>query len=166
VANWIDKGLLEAARTGGGHRRVMPERLLEFCQRQNFPIPPGLDRQRALVVDDNPGVAHAISKMIQSSFPDLEMLEAHDGFAAGDKVSSEKPDVVILDILMPGMDGVEVCRRIKERPGDNGIEIIAITAQHNPEIEQRILACGARSCLAKPIDREQLVQEIRAALGR
>ncbi|MBN2295699.1 MAG: response regulator, partial [Pirellulales bacterium] len=74
------------------------------------------------------------------------------------------PDVVILDLRMPGMDGYEVCRMIKAQDSTRHAEVIAITAFPSPESEQRIIDCGARVCLAKPLDLDLLVKEIEKSL--
>jgi CheY-like chemotaxis protein len=63
---------------------------------------------------------------------------------------------------MPGLDGYEVCRLIKSQPTAHHTEIVAITAYPSPESEKRILECGARVCLSKPLNMEELMKEIAA----
>jgi len=166
VANWIDQGKLKAGRTPGGHRRVRREDLLDFIQRQKLPIPRELlpDGPRILVVDDEPTVTHWIVQAIRKDLPDCDVHEAHDGVAAGQIVGSLRPHVVLLDLRMPGLDGYEVCRRIKSNPHTADVVVLAMTAFPSPESEQRILACGARLCLNKPLSRETLLAEIRRCL--
>jgi len=72
--------------------------------------------------------------------------------------------VVILDLRMPGMDGYEVCRLIKSQESSRHVEVIAMTAYPSPENEQRLLECGAKTCLPKPLDMDKLMQEIDASL--
>ena len=143
VANWIDAEKLRAYRTPGGHRRVAVDDLLAFLGEHHMPIPaelrdapPGI-----VVVDDEP-----------------------DGFQAGTLVAMVKPNVVILDLRMPGMDGFEVCRLIKSQPATEHATVIAITAYPSEESDNRILMCGAAKCLHKPLDLEELLAEIEAAL--
>lgn len=166
VANWIDRDLLKAHRTPGGHRRVVVEDLVRFLRQHKMPVPPEIETRptRILVVDDEPGVTQVITRTIAASHPDYNVLEAQDGFRAGTIVGTLKPDVVILDLRMPGMDGFEVCRQIKSDPLTQHTEVIAITAYPSPENEQRILQCGARVCLRKPLDMDALLQEIEASL--
>ncbi len=166
VANWIDQGLLKAHRTPGGHRRVVAENLVEFLREHKMPIPPELSTTpvRILVVDDEEAVAKLIARAIRSQYPDYEVIEANDGFRAGTTIATVRPDVVILDLRMPGMDGYEVCRMIKAQEATRHAEVIAITAFPSPESNGRIKECGARVCLAKPLDLDQLLQEIEKSL--
>lgn len=162
VANWIDQGLLVAHRTPGGHRRVRTEDLLRFVRQHKMPMPEELGRssRQVLIVDDEPAITRLIARALQSAYPDFGVAEAHDGFSAGQVVATLKPDVVVLDLRMPGMDGYEVCRRIKSQEATKHAEVVAMTAYPSPEAFQRIQDCGARVCLTKPLDMDQLLQEV------
>jgi len=166
VANWIDRELLKAHRTPGGHRRVAVEDLIQFLREQKMPIPEELrsDPTRILIVDDEPAVTRMIAQTITATCPDYEVIEAQDGFRAGTLVSTLRPDVVILDLRMPGMDGYDVCRLIKSADSTKHAEVLAITAYPSPESEKRILECGARVCLTKPLDMDVLLKEINGSL--
>jgi len=166
VANWIDQNLLKAHRTPGGHRRVAVEDLARFLRAHKMPIPPGLEVQppRILVVDDEPSITKMIALAIKTAHADCEVLEANDGFHAGSMVATHKPDVVILDLRMPGMDGFEVCRLIKSQEATKHAEVVAMTAYPSPEAEKSILDCGARACLNKPLDLDRLMREVAASL--
>jgi len=166
VANWIDQGLLKAHRTPGGHRRVATEDLFHFLREHKMPIPPELETtpNRILIVDDEPGVTQLIAKAVKKALPDCEVVEAHDGFRAGTIIATLKPDVVVLDLRMPGMDGYEVCRLIKSQESTQHAEVLAITAYPSPESEKKIRDCGARACLAKPLDFDVLLEEVKASL--
>lgn len=168
VVNWVNQGQIKAGRTPGGHRRVAVEDLIEFLRGHNLPIPPELlpSAPKVLIVDDEPSVRKWIRDEIQEKHPDYEVQEAKDGFSAGELVGAWKPDVVILDLRMPGMDGFEVCSRIKAREDTRGAAVIAITAYHSPKAERQILECGARVCLEKPLQSEVLLEELEAALRR
>lgn len=166
VAKWIDQGQLKAGRTPGGHRRVEADDLVEFLRRQKLPVPSELaaSLRRILIVDDDVSLAQLIASEIREQFPDCEVLEAYDGFSAGELVGSWRPTVVILDIRMPAIDGYEVCRRIKARKAAKDVAVIAMTAYPSPESETRILQCGARVCLTKPVTAAVLLKEVREAL--
>jgi excisionase family DNA binding protein len=166
VANWIDQGLLKAHRTPGGHRRVNVEDLHTFLQEHKMPVPTELQDHptRIVIVDDESSITKMVSRAIRTLHPDFEILEAADGFRAGAVIATLKPDVVILDLRMPGMDGYEVCKMIKTQSDTRHAEVIAITAFRSPENEQRILECGARVCLSKPLDLPQLLKEVEASL--
>ncbi len=167
VANWIDSGKLRAHRTPGGHRRVALEDLLEFLREHNMPIPTELQQSpvRVVVVDDEPDMTRLIAKAIKAAHADYEVTEANDGFQAGSIVATVKPEVVVLDLRMPGMDGFEVCRLIKSQPATKHARVVAITAYPSEESEREILDCGAFKCLTKPLDLDELIGEIEDALN-
>ncbi|HAU39294.1 MAG TPA: hypothetical protein DCX07_16490 [Phycisphaerales bacterium] len=167
VANWIDQELLKAHRTPGGHRRVASEDLVAFLREHRIPIPPELKTEptRILIVDDEPAITQFITRTLAGVYPDIEIVEAHDGFRAGQLIATLKPSVVILDLRMPGMDGYEVCRLIKSQKALAETDVIAMTAYPSPENEQRIRECGARVCLTKPLDTDLLLEEVQASVG-
>lgn len=165
VANWIDQGLLQAHRTPGGHRRVSADGLLQFLRQHQMPIPPELSPPRVLIVDDEPSITSLIARAIKSFRPDCEVMEAHDGFKAGTILAAYRPDVVILDLRMPGMDGYEVCKLIKSQESTCHAEVLAMTAYPSSENQERILACGARICMPKPLNLELLISELGNAVS-
>ena len=166
VANWIDQDLLKAYRTPGGHRRVSTEDLLAFLKEHRMPIPPELATPpiRVLIVDDEPAVTQLVARAVKAAHPEFEVLEANDGFGAGTIVATLKPEVVILDLRMPGMDGFEVCRLIKSNETMKNCEVLAMTAYPSPQNERRILDCGARVCFSKPLDLPRLLKQIEASV--
>jgi CheY-like chemotaxis protein len=167
VAKWIDQDQLKAGRTPGGHRRVQVEDLLDFLHRQKLPVPRELipSKPGILIVDDELAVTTWVAEEMSAEFPDCQVYQAHDGYSAGEMVTSLKPSAVVLDLQMPGMDGYEVCKRIKSREDTKHIVVIAMTAHHSPKVEKRILECGAKICLSKPLDRLALAKEVAAAIG-
>lgn len=168
VAKWIDDDQLSAGRTPGGHRRVTRENLVAFLERQKLPIPRELSASppRVLIVDDEESVAKWVAEAIQSERPDVETLIALDGFAAGESVATARPDVVILDLWMPGMNGFEVCRRIKSRPESRDTFVLAITGRMADQVEEKIRDCGANAFLPKPLDMRQLMKLLQNPLKR
>lgn len=167
ISNWIDQGRLKAGRTPGGHRRIEVDDLIAFLRKQGLRVPPELAPAAAkvLVVDDDQPLTKWLAEEIKEEYPDCEVLVAHDGFAAGEMVGAHKPQAVILDLRMPGMDGYEVCRRIKSNEDTKDTAVIAITAYPSAEAEKSILDCGARAYLTKPLDLELLLKELADALA-
>lgn len=166
VANWIDQELLKAHRTPGGHRRVLVEDLVRFLREHKMPVPPDLNHgpAKVLVVDDEQAITQLIARALKEALPDVEIIEANDGFRAGAIVATLKPEVVILDLRMPGMDGFEVCRLIKGQESTAHARVLAITAYPTEESEKGIMECGAEACLTKPLDMQALIAEVSAAL--
>jgi len=166
ISKWIDAGQLKAGRTPGGHRRVAKEDLIAFLRRQQLPIPRELQTTPSiLVVDDEPSITEWIAQEIKAAHPDFKVLQANDGYAAGELVTASRPDVVILDLRMPGLDGFGVCQRIKAREENKATAIIAVTAHHSEKAERRILESGARAYFKKPLDLAALIAEVESALA-
>lgn len=166
IANWIDQGILKAHRTPGGHRRVAMPDLVVFLREHKMPIPAELQMapKRLLVVDDEPAVAQLICRAVGAAFPQLEISQVNDGFTAGAQLATLKPDIVILDLRMPGMDGFEVCRLIRSKSETKHTQVIAVTAYPSPDNVKRILQAGAKTCLGKPLDMDGLIREVSEAI--
>lgn len=165
VSNWIDAGDLNAGRTPGGHRRIARQDLVDFLVRQNLPVPHELSiEKKILIVDDEPAFSRFLSEDLQEAYPDCQILVAADGFTAGEMVADQRPNVVIVDLRMAGMDGFEVCHRIKARPETQSTRVIMVTAYPSEDVSQKALSCGASACLTKPLDRDALLAELAGAL--
>jgi len=105
-------------------------------------------RPKILVVDDIPSNVHVLSRILKD---DYDIYFATDGEKALDLVQARLPDLVLLDIMMPGMDGYEVCTRIKHDPATYDIPVIFISAKSEVEDETRGLEVGAIDFITKPI---------------
>src|SRR5215467_13393233 len=127
VINWIEQSLLPSYRTPGGHRRIRRDDLLIFLRKHQIPTPASLvdSTFSILIVDDENDIAEMLKNFFQRQ-GGYEVTTASDGITALLEVGRIKPDLLILDIMIPGFDGVEVCRRIKETSG-NKTSIIAIS---------------------------------------
>lgn len=169
IINWIDAGHIKAYRTVGGHRRISRGDLEAFMLRQGIPIPRQTTdesrRKRILVVDDDPIIVESIVQALEEDAHDYEVVSAADGFEAGVQVTHFKPDLLILDIMMPDIKGYEVCRRIKSSPETQDIKIIILSAYLDEEKFKRIKADGADVCFSKPLPLPQLLEEVAGQLG-
>lgn len=117
---------------------------------------------RILVVDDNPSNTKALRQRLE--LDGHEVLEAAEGVGALELVAAERPDLVLLDIMMPGMDGFEVCRRIKELDGVGFIPVIMVTALDAREALVRALDEGADEYVTKPFEPVELMARVRSML--
>jgi len=114
LTKWIDQGLLKAFVTPGGHRKIVKEDLLDFMERHGIdPQEQKGQKKRILVVDDNPDDIRLLEAAFLPASDRYEVHSANSGFQAIYKIGDLKPDMVILDMVMPDMDGFEVCERIK-----------------------------------------------------
>ncbi len=122
---------------------------------------PPLDAARILVVDDELGPRESLRMLLKPSY---QIQTADSGRAALDQIPAYRPDIVILDIKMPELDGLEVLRRIKRI--DPAIEVVMITAYASLETVKMALTHGAFEYLIKPFSRQDLEDVVRRALGR
>ena len=156
IINWVNAGRLPAFRTPGGHRRIRREDLIRFMRDNGMPFPDelkeGSGRFRVLVVDDEAGIRDVLAEHLVTRTNPYEAMTAADGFEAGRLVATFRPDVVVLDLKMPGLDGFQMCRTIKADPESSNTTVIAMTGYFSPETEARILECGALRCFPKPLE--------------
>ena len=122
--------------------------------------------QKILIVDDE---AH-IRMLIEQTLEDLEdegveFLSAENGEIALDVIQKEKPRLVFLDVMMPKMNGMEVCRRVKQELGLKDIFIVLLTAKGQEADRQKGLDMGADVYMTKPFDPEVLLNKAKEVLG-
>jgi len=162
VINWIEQNLLPSYRTPGGHRRIRHDDLLAFLRKHQIPIPATLvdGRFGVLIVDDEDEIVELIKNFLERQGT-YDISTASDGITALIEVGRTKPDLLILDIMIPGVDGVEVCRRIKAEPS-NKTTIIAVSG--TTEKERKGLQAGADAFMLKPINLDQLHAEAKRLL--
>jgi CheY-like chemotaxis protein len=113
-----------------------------------------------LVVDDDPDILEAICDILEVEH--YRVARARNGAEALDRVEEEKPDAILLDLMMPVMDGVSFAQNLRERP-QRDVPIVVISADGNP---QRAASVGARAYLAKPFDIETLLAHVAAITRR
>lgn len=122
-------------------------------------------RRRVLVVEDEPDVAGLIKHTLERG-GDLDVEIAHTGEAALTKATERVPDVLILDLNLPGFDGLEVCRILRGRPGFEALPIIMLTARASEGDRITGLDLGADDYMTKPFSPRELAARVRAALRR
>ncbi len=134
------------------------EDLIAFMKEFGMPLPKELREEAPLVliVDDEVEVLDVLVSGMLSGGEPLEVLHAQSGVEALLLIGGRKPDLVILDIMMPGMDGFEICGRLKRNPSTRSIKIVAITGNHDPAIRDRILHEGADLFFTKPLNIAEL----------
>jgi len=158
---WASKGDLGAVSTPGGHRRFMRREVERFARDKNIQIQFPTDSvSRLLIVDDDVQVASYLSRLFARVDSKLECMVANNGYNAGRIVQSFQPNVVLLDLMMPGLNGFDVCEQIKSEPTTQAIRVIAMTGFYTDENVRRVLEAGAECCLAKPFDQDELLETI------
>jgi len=124
--------------------------------------PVDVSRPRLLVVDDQPINIHLLYKAFH---PEYQVFMATDGFQAVHLCRTHLPDLVLMDVVMPGMDGHEVCRRIKAYPETRDIPVIFVSAQDDPREETIGLEVGAVDFIVKPINPDAVRARVKSHLG-
>ena len=121
-------------------------------------------RQKILIVDDELDALTALKRALEAD--NYNVVEAADGLSAIEKVKTEKPDVVLLDLMMPEMDGIEACKHLKSDPKYKHIPIIMLTAKG--EIDNKIegIEMGADDYVTKPFNLHELKARIKMVLRR
>jgi len=162
VINWIEQDLLSSYRTPGGHRRIRKEDLISFLRKHQIPMPGPLvsEKFNVLIVEDEEEIVQILKSYFERK-GGYRVTSASDGISALIEVGRAKPDLLILDILIPGVDGIEVCRRINA-DHNNRTAIIAISGQSDSE--KRILQAGADAFMPKPLALEKLLTEAKRLL--
>jgi len=119
---------------------------------------------KILVVDDEPNVLRMVSYTLQ--IEGYEVVVAQNGVEALSKIQTQTPDLIILDVMMPDMSGVEVCEKLRKQPDTMDVPIIMFSALSQVSDKVKCLEAGADEYLIKPITPEELVARVKALLGR
>lgn len=164
VIFWVNEKKLPAYLTPGGHRRVKKEDLLIFMRKYSMPIPDGLARnnKKILIVDDDHDALNELSSVLTAEGFEVDL--AFSGFEAGKKVYVSKPDLILLDFMMPGMDGFGVCSILKQDKETAFIPIIAVTALNGGDEVERIKKSGVKVYFSKPLDLARLIKAVKDVL--
>lgn len=169
VVNWIDDGRLKAHKTPGGHRRIAREDLISFAHHYEMPLggdelTPHSGKKRVLVVDDDPAILTLFADVLEIE-GGYDVQTARSGFAAGLAVARWRPDLILLDVHMPGMDGFEVLERIQDAEAHRNIPVILCTAyyeklEQRPDIREKVAAV-----LKKPVPVDRLLEQVKIILS-
>lgn len=124
----------------------------------------GVARYKILVVDDNAQNLELLEAYM-SELPNVTTVTATNGIQALEKVASENPDLVLLDIMMPRMSGFEVCKQLKADPDTRDVPVIMVTALGEFSDIERARECGADEFISKPVNRAELAARVQDLLS-
>lgn len=158
IRKWAEAGRIRVFKTPGGHRRIRRDDLVRFLRDNNIPMHDELDNSgvRLLVVDDEKAVISVIRRFLERANTPFQIEVAMDGFDAGHQVATFKPDIIFLDLRLPGIDGFEVCRRIKSNPDTASTHVIAMTGYYEGDAAMRVVELGATMLINKPFTPDDL----------
>ncbi|MFO7775551.1 MAG: response regulator [Candidatus Hydrogenedentota bacterium] len=165
IKNWIRQGLIKASRTPGGHYRILQEDLDAF--RENFDMFPRErtpEKKKIMIVDDDPDALAMMEKILSNE--GYELIKVSNATEVGLKAAQMNPDLILLDFLMPELDGFQVCRALRESEITADTPIMAVTCLTKEEDIERIFEAGADDYLAKPFKVEQLLEKTSELLKR
>lgn len=119
--------------------------------------------KRVLVVDDEPNIVLSLEFLMRRA--GFEVAVARNGSEALAALEGSPPDLLLLDVMMPELDGFEVCERVRARPDWKNTKIIMLTARGREQERERGLALGADAYVTKPFSTRDLVEQVRQMLG-
>jgi len=120
--------------------------------------------QKILFIEDEADHIEMVKMRLEAC--GFEFISAKDGEEGLKKAASEKPDLVLLDIVIPKIDGFEVCRRLKSQPATRNTPVLVITASGLKDLEEKCLDIGADDIVRKPYNSSDLVSKIRGLLAK
>ncbi|MDD5225900.1 MAG: response regulator [Candidatus Omnitrophica bacterium] len=124
----------------------------------------GERKKKILFIEDEPDQVKMISLRLEKN--GYEVIAFLDGEEGVQMAVTEKPDLVLVDVLMPGIDVFEVCRRLRKDPATKHIPIISTTAAGMDDVERQCIIAGADDCVRKPYDSADLLRKIRRLLEK
>ncbi len=129
-------------------------------------VPPGArpEALRVAVIDDDPLLVRSSSRALRRAFPAAQLGTALNGFAAGVLMAELRPHVVLLDVVMPGLSGVEVCSQIRSTPSLVDTRVIIVSGHVDRKLQAELVAVGADHFVHKPFTGAVLVAAVRAVL--
>jgi excisionase family DNA binding protein len=160
IRKWSDQGRVPAFYTPGGHRRFRRADLDAFLARS------GPGRQQAgpavLLVDDDERMRELVRMELEREGYDVqEAASADEGLAS---IETRKPELILLDVMMPHVDGWEMLRRIQERYGAGAIPVLMFSGQVDEKARRQAASSGARGFIGKPFDLAELVEQAKSVV--
>jgi excisionase family DNA binding protein len=165
IIRCFDSGQLRGFRVPGSRfRRIPRESLFRFMRDNGIPTD-ALEsgKRKVLVVDDDEELVELITDVLESDGR-FEVRIANNGFDAGMMVKEYRPDLIVLDVMLPDINGKEVCQRVRSDESLDGVRIICISGMVEDDKIDELKAAGADDFLHKPFEVEQLIERMCAQL--
>ncbi len=158
IRKWSDQGRVPAFYTPGGHRRYRRSDLEHFLDRSG-PGGKGRPGPLVLLVDDDDRVRELVRVNLEfEGYTVREAASAEDGMVA---IEEAKPDLILLDVMMPHVDGWEMLRRVQERYGAGSIPVVMFSGKVDEQAQTEAEARGAQGFVGKPFDVQDLVEQTK-----
>ncbi len=157
---WVENGSLKAWKTAGGHRRIVAASINDYISSNQTRIDSNVELKNVLVVEDNPTVSKFYEAAINSWGLPVKVTVKNDGFEGLVEIGRQVPDLVISDIYMPGMDGLQMVRSMYKSELLNSDQIIIISGLTTDSIQDRGGIPSGVEFFTKPVDVEQLKSSV------
>ena len=161
IIRCFDSGQLEGFRVPGSRfRRIPRDKLFKFMRENNIPTD-ALEsgKRKILIVDDDPEIVELIGDVLEKDGR-FEIRSVNNGFDAGMMVKDYHPDLIVLDVMLPDINGKEVCQRVRNDKNMEDVRIICISGMVEEDKIGELKAAGANDFLHKPFDATKLMERI------
>ncbi len=118
---------------------------------------------KVLVADDEHNIRHILDFSLHAE--GFDVIAVHSGEEAFEKAVAESPDLIILDVMMPGQGGIETCKQLKNDERTAGIPVVLLTAMSSAEDRKKGVACGANEYITKPFSPQKVIDTVQDLLG-
>ena len=165
IREWARKGLLPSVSTAGGHRRFLLDQVREFAKAHGIPLDGLIDvlnsePLRVLLVDDDPVFVEYLREVVLATGAHVTVKSAKDGFEAGQLTEGFRPNVVVIDVNMPRIDGIELCRRLRATPATAESRLVILTGALSDERISAAREAGADAWIEKGASRAEILRTL------
>ncbi|NLO33260.1 MAG: response regulator [Candidatus Hydrogenedentes bacterium] len=165
IKNWIKQGLIKASRTSGGHYRILEKDLDTFREEYDmFPRDKIIGHRQVMIVDDDPDALALMERILSDEGYELVMVS--NATEVGLRAAQTAPDLILLDFLMPEINGFDVCRALRNNEMTRNIPIMAVTCLDKEQDIERVFSCGADDYLAKPFKVDKFLSKVKELMKR
>lgn len=168
INNWIRGGKLKAYATPGGHFRIWPSDLSIFLKAHSMDINfdfRGEHPKKILIIDDDEAYADMIRDVLREKIENCEVTISQDGYEALILLGEFKPELVLLDLMMPGIDGFKVLELIANRKADRPVKVLVLSGNLSSAAVERLKRSSADNWLAKPVSVAELLHSVLSLLS-
>ena len=167
IIKWTKQKKLKAYTTVGGHRRILHKDLMGFLKQYGFPIPQGLNLRgkRILIAEDDASVGRLLQRALQKAGSEVDVDWTQDGIEALLALGKNPPDLMILDVVMPVVDGARVLATLHSDSRTQNVKVIGITGKRLPAEKLKFMQRHTDAFYLKPFDLNEFVRKCYSLLG-
>jgi len=166
VQLWVENGILRAWKTAGGHRRIEKDSVQELLDQRNPTARAGEDGRLTVVyVEDDAQLVRLFKRQMEALGLSMRMITAENGFEGLLQIGLARPDLVLTDLLMPGMDGFRMIRAIRRQPEMGNTRVVVITGLSHDDVERHGGLPEGVDVLHKPVPFERIESLLKGAVA-